>query len=183
MSMHQAAVGLPTRKRVALAKHEPLDTTARIDGGTGRPRLVRMSADWWDSPAAVGCPLTRGPQSARGARRLTRSTLREWGLWSLAEDAEAIVGEFVANAVTHAAGLPGDRSIGPDNLGLRLLRRSGEVICAVLDPSDAAPVLKVPGSIEESGRGLQMVDALSDVWGWSPVAGRGKAVWAILFSV
>jgi hypothetical protein len=22
---------------------------------------------------------------------------------------------------------------------------------------------------------------LSDVWGWSPVAGRGKAVWAILF--
>jgi hypothetical protein len=26
-----------------------------------------------------------------------------------------------------------------------------------------------------------MVDALSDVWGWSPVTGRGKAVWAILF--
>jgi hypothetical protein len=25
------------------------------------------------------------------------------------------------------------------------------------------------------------VDALSDVWGWSPVTGRGKAVWAILF--
>jgi hypothetical protein len=55
------------------------------------------------------------------------------------------------------------------------------VICAVLDPSDDAPVLKTPGSAEESGRGLQMVDALSDVWGWSPVAGRGKAVWAILF--
>jgi len=182
MSMHQAAVGLPTRKRMALAKHEPLDTTARIDGGTGRPRVVRMPADWWDSPTAVGCPLTRGPQSARTARRLTRSTLRDWGLWSLAEDAEAIVAEFVANAVTHAADPAADRSIGPDNLGLRLLRRSGEVICAVLDPSDAAPVLKVPGSIEESGRGLQMVDALSDVWGWSPMAGRGKAVWAILFS-
>ena len=66
-------------------------------------------------------------------------------------------------------------------LGLRLLRRTGEVMCAVLDPSDDAPVLKTPGSAEESGRGLQMVDALSDVWGWSPVAGRGKAVWAILF--
>ena len=62
-----------------------------------------MPADWWDSPTAVVCPLSRGPQSARAARRLTRNTLRDWGLAFLAEDAEAIVGEFVANAVTHAA--------------------------------------------------------------------------------
>jgi hypothetical protein len=54
-------------------------------------------------------------------------------------------------------------------------------MCAVLDPSDTAPVLRAPGRNEEAGRGLQMVDALSDVWGWSPVTGRGKAVWAILF--
>jgi hypothetical protein len=142
-----------------------------------------MPADWWDSPTVIGCPLTRGPQAARTARRLTRSTLRDWGLGSLAEDAETIVGEFVANAVTHAAAIAAeeDRRIGPDNLGLRLLRRTGEVMCAVLDPSDAAPVLKEASCCEESGRGLQMVDALSDVWGWSPVAGRGKAVWAILF--
>ena len=39
----------------------------------------------------------------------------------------------------------------------------------------------MPDRTEEAGRGLQMVDALSDVWGWSPVTGRGKAVWAILF--
>jgi hypothetical protein len=182
MSLNQA-LDLPTRKRVAPAHHEPLDLSARAARMPGRPRVVRMPADWWDSPAAIGCPLTRGPQSARAARRLTRSTLREWGLGALSEDAEAIVGEFVANAVTHAADLAtAGRRIGPENLGLRLLRRTGEVICAVLDPSDAAPVLKAPGCIEESGRGLQMVDALSDVWGWSPVAGRGKAVWAILFS-
>jgi hypothetical protein len=42
-------------------------------------------------------------------------------------------------------------------------------------------VLRAPDRSEEAGRGLQMVDALSDVWGWSPVTGRGKAVWAILF--
>jgi hypothetical protein len=182
MSLNQA-VDLPTRKRVVPVKHEPLDVSARLPRIPGRPRVVRMPADWWDSPSVIACPLTRGPQSARNARRLTRSTLRDWGLGSLAEDAEAIVGEFVANAVTHAAVLAEEgRRIGPDNLGLRLLRRSGEVICAVLDPSDAAPVLKAPGCADESGRGLQMVDALSDVWGWSPVAGRGKAVWAILFS-
>jgi anti-sigma regulatory factor (Ser/Thr protein kinase) len=148
--------------------------------------MMRMPADWWDSPTAVGCPLSRGPQSGRIARRLTRSTLRDWGLAFLAEDAETIVGEFVANAVTHAAAsatvvVPSQRRQAADGLGLRLLRRNGEVICAVLDPSDAAPVLKVSGSAEEAGRGLQMVDALSDVWGWSPVAGRGKAVWAVLF--
>jgi hypothetical protein len=143
--------------------------------------MMRMPADWWDSPSAVVCPLSRGPQSARAARRLTRNTLRDWGLAFLAEDAEAIVGEFVANAVTHASATGEPVKKPTDNLGLRLFRRTGEVICAVLDPSDTAPVLKAPGSIEESGRGLQMVDALSDVWGWSPVAGRGKAVWAILF--
>ena len=143
--------------------------------------MMRMPADWWDSPAAVGCPLSRGPQSARTARRLTRNTLREWGLAFLAEDAETIVGEFVANAVTHATDGELSRRQAAENLGLRLVRRTGEVICAVLDPSDSAPVLRAPVSVEESGRGLQMVDALSDVWGWSPVAGRGKAVWAILF--
>jgi anti-sigma regulatory factor (Ser/Thr protein kinase) len=144
--------------------------------------MMRMPADWWDSPSAIGCPLSRGPQSARVARRLTRNTLRDWGLSSLADDAETIVGEFVANAITHAASMEPPRRQPQENLGLRLLQRTGEVICAVLDPSDIAPVLKEPASIEESGRGLQMVNALSDVWGWSPVAGRGKAVWAILFS-
>jgi anti-sigma regulatory factor (Ser/Thr protein kinase) len=130
----------------------------------------------------VGCSLGRGPQSARAARRLTRNTLRDWGLPSLVEDAETIVGEFVANAVTHAvsSAVPCRKS-DAESLALRLLRRTGEVVCAVLDPSDAAPVLRVTAGAEEAGRGLQMVDALSDVWGWSPVAGRGKAVWAILF--
>ena len=171
---------LPTRTRVDPAVRKPLDLSARINCGSGRPRVARLPADWWESPSVVACPLSRGPQSARAARRLTRSTLRDWGLAALAEDAETIVGEFVANAVTHAA-VVRDRKPTAENLGLRLLRRTGEVMCAVLDPSDVAPVLKSPGGVEEAGRGLQMVDALSDVWGWSPVAGRGKAVWAILF--
>ena len=180
MSLHQLQT-LPTRTRVHPSARQPLDLSARQTPAPRRPRMMRMPADWWDSPTAVVCPLSRGPQSARAARRLTRNTLRDWGLAFLAEDAETIVGEFVANAVTHAAAAELPRKQATENLGLRLFRRTGEVICAVLDPSDSAPVLKAPGSVEECGRGLQMVDALSDVWGWSPVAGRGKAVWAILF--
>jgi len=128
----------------------------------------------------AACTLGSGAQSGRTARKFTRNTLREWGLAALADDAEAIVGEFVANAVSHAARAVAAAEAGQP-VGLRLLRRTGEVMCAVLDPSDTAPVLRTPDRSEEAGRGLQMVDALSDVWGWSPVTGRGKAVWAILF--
>ncbi|MBV9204751.1 MAG: ATP-binding protein [Actinobacteria bacterium] len=175
--MGLSQVGLPTRTKVDPAVRRPLDLSARLRCPPERPRVVRMPSDWWDSPAVAACPLGTGAQSGRAARRFTRNTLRDWGLTSLADDAEAIVGEFVANAVSHAL-----RCVGSGQpLGLRLLRRTGEVMCAVLDPSDNAPVLRTPGRDEEAGRGLQMVDALSDVWGWSPVAGRGKAVWAILF--
>ena len=171
-------LGLPTRTKLDPSVREPLDMAARLDKVPGRPRVVRMPSDWWDSPAVAACPLNSGAQCAKTARRFTRETLREWGLMTLADDAEAIVGEFVANAISHTA-----RNVAPhaQQLGLRLLRRTGEVMCAVLDPSDIAPVLRTPDRNEEAGRGLQMVDALSDVWGWSPVTGRGKAVWAILF--
>src|SRR6201992_4048707 len=140
MSLHQLNT-LPTRTRVHPAARQPLDASARTAPAPRRPRMMRMPADWWESPEAVGCPLSRGPQSARTARRLTRNTLRDWGLAFLAEDAETIVGEFVANAVTHAADSANERRPSAENHGLRLLRRTGEVICAVLDPSDVAPVL------------------------------------------
>jgi hypothetical protein len=145
-----------------------------------------MPSDWWDAPSVVALALTPAAQPAKNARRFTRATLGRWGLDMLADDAEVIVDEFVANALRHTAVQPagGDgpaTARGDARIGLRLFRRSGEVMCAVLDPSDSAPVLKAPACEAECGRGLQLVDALSDVWGWSPVAGRGKAVWAILF--
>src|SRR6266571_3027054 len=161
VAMGLSQVGLPTRTKVDPAVRRPLDLTARLqECGTGRPRVVRMPSDWWDSPAVAACPLAVGAQSGRTARKFTRNTLKEWGLVALAAGSVAEPGQ---------------------PLGLRLLRRTGEVMCAVLDPSDRAPVLRMPDRNEEAGRGLQMVDALSDVWGWSPVTGRGKAVWAILF--
>ena len=179
MSPDQPAQLLPGAE-TGPAAGQPQSSPPWAGDEPGRPRAVTMPAGWWDSPPAVGCPLSRGPRSAGAARRLTRDTLRDWGLPSLAEDAELIVGELVANAVTHGARPGGDRKPGQGNLGLRLRRGTGEVICAVLDSSDTAPVVKAPGGTKHSGRGLQIVDALSDVWGWSPIAGRGKAVWAVL---
>lgn len=65
-------------------------------------------------------------------------------------------------------------------LKLCLLRRIRELMVAVIDASDDAPTPRQPDWIRESGRGLQIVDALSSVWGWSPIDGHGKAVWAVL---
>jgi hypothetical protein len=90
-----------------------------------------MPSDWWDAPAVAACTFGAGAQSGRAARRFTRNTLREWGLGSLADDAEAIVGEFVANAVSHAIRGCGAqaaqaaqavRASQAPQLGLRLLR-------------------------------------------------------------
>ncbi len=181
----QRKLPLPTRTRVRPLPHEALSTAPR-QLVPDRPRVVRMPSDWWDAPSVMALSLTPGPQPARSARRFTRSTLTRWNLDPLIDDAEVIVAEFVANALCHAGQDPvleGERAParGDTRIGLRLFRRAGEVMCAVLDPSDVAPVLKAPHQDAECGRGLQLVDALSDVWGWSPVVGRGKAVWAILF--
>src|SRR2546423_5663261 len=101
--MGLSQVGLPTRTKVDPAVRRPLDLTARLQCAPGRPRVVRMPSDWWDSPAVAACALGSGAQSGRTARKITRNTLREWGLAALADDAEAIVGGFVAKPVSHAA--------------------------------------------------------------------------------
>lgn len=171
---------LPAQAGIDPAADEVIELLLRMSQGSERMHQPRATASGWDPARSVGCPLTCGQRSARVARHLTRNTLRDWGMDSLIEDAETIVGELVANAVTHAL-----RAASPEpvreNPGLRLLNCTSEVICAVLDSSDAAPVLKSPESPEETGRGLKMVDALTDRWGWSPMPSHGKAVWAILF--
>src|ERR1700693_3571548 len=127
-----ALPALPTRTRVAPTARKSV-ASLRQHCAPGRPRVVRMPSDWWDAPTVEACPLSLGPQSARMARRFTRTTFADWGLGTLADDAEVIVGEFVANAVRHGArveaGMPsssgagssGAGSSGAGAFGLRLL--------------------------------------------------------------
>jgi hypothetical protein len=130
-------------------------------------------------------PLSPVPEEARTARQFVRELLTCWGLGYLSDDAELIIAELVGNAVRHGLRtMPPVMSLGADSPVLRLclLRRIGEVMLAVTDPSDEAPTPRSPSATGESGRGLQIVGALSYVWGWSPIDGHGKAVWAVLRS-
>jgi anti-sigma regulatory factor (Ser/Thr protein kinase) len=130
--------------------------------------------------------LSPAPEEARFARLFVRELLARWGLADLADDAELIVTELVVNAVRH--GLPAAPTVasagvtpqGRPLMRLCVLRRIGEVMLAVTDPSAEPPVPRTPDSSWECGRGLQIVGAVSYVWGWSPIEGYGKAVWAVL---
>jgi len=148
----------------------------------GMPRLLPVPSAWWETPAVTTKALSARPEEARTARRFVREMLDCWGLEALADDAEMIVDELVVNAVLHGtrASLNPKTRANPGVLRLCMLRRAGEVMVAVVDPGNEAPVPRNPDWGGESGRGLQIVGALSHVWGWSPIAGHGKAVWAVL---
>jgi hypothetical protein len=156
---------------------------------TSPPQLLPLPSAWWETPAVTSRVLGTAPEDARSARFLVRDLLTRWGLASLVDDAELIVAELVANAVRHglrptspvAAVVPAwGSAVSQPLLRLCLLRRVGEVMLAVTDPSDEPPVPQTPDASWECGRGLQIVGALSYIWGWSPIDGYGKAVWAIL---
>ena len=150
------------------------------------PRLLPVPSAWWETPAVTSRTLSARPEEARTARLFVRELLTRWGLQALADDAEMIIDELVVNAVLHGtrAGLSRNGSAvqgsGLTVLRLCMLRRAGEVMLAVVDPGNETPVPRQPDWGGESGRGLQIVGALSHVWGWSPIAGHGKAVWAVL---
>jgi anti-sigma regulatory factor (Ser/Thr protein kinase) len=145
---------------------------------TTAPALASRPAEL---PSVTGCPLSPSPDAAGRARSFTRHALNAWGLGELADDAEVVVTELLANAVRHAWPSREENGTGAAALALWLLRETNGCMCVVTDPSDAAPSLRQPGLSGESGRGLHVIHALSDHWGWSPLSDHGKAVWAILF--
>ncbi|WP_240506568.1 ATP-binding protein [Thermoactinospora rubra] len=119
----------------------------------------------------MSCPLPFQADSVKMARDVTRSTLDDWGLTELTDDATLVVSELVTNAVRYARG---NREIT-----LLLVRAAPHVVLAVADPSDEAPLPKKPDFCSENGRGLYIVETYSQRWGWDPLSGGGKAVWAL----
>ncbi|MEU4829346.1 ATP-binding protein [Streptosporangium sp. NPDC023615] len=160
-------------------------------GGTGRMvEEPKSAADYLQATREVGfdellvanhsgataCPLPRQADSVKTARDVTRSTLHDWGLAELSDDAALVVSELVTNAVRYALCPASQTEAMP--ITLVLLRLSPHVLLAVTDPSDEVPRPKEPDFVSENGRGLYIVETYSQGWGWDHLNRGGKAVWA-----
>lgn len=125
---------------------------------------------------AALCLSGTGPGCAQ-ARAFTERTLAAWQLERCVDDALTIVSELVANALTHARPDPAAET----EVWLKLTLRTAHLVCAVTDPDTAVPTCRpTTDALDEHGRGLRIVDALSEHWGWTRRALKGKTVWAML---
>ncbi|MCC3655350.1 ATP-binding protein [Streptomyces sp. S07_1.15] len=147
-----------------------------------------MNSETGQNAALVGIPsvaqdltlrFSSTPRGARLARRLAGQWLDERGVPYGSETHDAVtlvVAELASNAARHGC-VPG-RDF---RLGMAIGR--GGVRVEVTDTrAERLPVPARPGERDadaESGRGLLLVAALADRWGWEPRSdGPGKTVWA-----
>ncbi|MFH8798558.1 ATP-binding protein [Streptomyces sp. NPDC017936] len=142
------------------------------------PAQFRSPASVRDSSRTAALRLTGSREGFAEARDFTRRTLGDWSLDRCTEDALAVVTELASNAVLHALPEPPTAGAGPR---LRLTLRRSHLMCAVTDPSDEPPVHPhATDPLLEHGRGLRIVDALAEHWGWTLRSPLGKTVWAML---
>jgi anti-sigma regulatory factor (Ser/Thr protein kinase) len=83
-------------------------------------------------------------------------------------DIALAVSELVTNAIRH----------GDAPVTLTVTPRDGGVRVEVTDGNPALFVA-AGGDLDEGRRGLRLIDAVCDTWGWHPVEG-GKCVWCEL---
>jgi anti-sigma regulatory factor (Ser/Thr protein kinase) len=145
----------------------------------GRPPAARPGAAR-SAPFAVQWPyqsfleLGALPGAVPCARLHTRLVLREWGLAALSDSTELLLSELVTNAVRAS------RAVWHDAVRMWLVSDLGQVAIFVWDASPQPPARADPGEDAESGRGLLLVEALSERWGFFGYDGGGKVVWALL---
>lgn len=129
-----------------------------------------------------GTVLAAIPEAPATCRSIIRAALRLRCLGELADDAATVVSEIASNAVRamkdkEAAGyLGGDVPV----IVLALRWYSRGVRIELWDQAPGLPQMKEPDWTAESGRGLFLVDQITDGrWGYR-AAGSGKCVWAEL---
>lgn len=112
--------------------------------------------------------LDPNPEASRHARRALEKNLADWGMIELLDDASIVTGELVANAAREG-----------DAFTLDLTASDSTLMIEVTDRSKKDPVIKAEyGDCDaEEGRGLFLVDAIADDWGFRRT-GERKTVWA-----
>ncbi len=112
--------------------------------------------------------LTAELASASEAREFVQLHLLGHGLSHLAEDVRLVVSELATNAIQHTQ-LP---------FTVLLQREGPSVTLTVRDFSPLVPVLTTADRWDPGGRGLVIVDVVSDDWGVTHNRDGSKSVWA-----
>ena len=131
-------------------------TAARPDGRSSGPDAELDCYELVDAPDAV-----------RTGRRFVTDRLRLLGAEAVADDAALIAAELLANAVQHGEP-PVVICVTPSTVGIRL---------EVRDASPRGPIRPVPSTTNMTGRGIALVEALSERWGVDRNPNDGKTVW------
>nr|WP_107061868.1 ATP-binding protein [Streptomyces cellulosae] len=158
---------------------------ALADGLPPQPRTVESRA--WpalrpalpsDIPTSAALRVRCSAEGFALARAFTRDTLGCWSLGHRGDDAALVITELAANAVAHTVGAATTEA----EVWLGILFDPAHVLLTVSDPGDDLPEFRAPDcfALLEHGRGLFIVDALAEEWGWTPNPPAGKTVWARL---
>ena len=100
---------------------------------------------------------------------MIRAAVRAWGARDRADEIELVADELITNALMHTE--------GSAIVTLRVLTGTDRRLrVEVEDSSSALPRRREAGESGVSGRGLLLVDLLTDVWGVE-ARGGGKCVW------
>ncbi|MFK4694014.1 SpoIIE family protein phosphatase [Streptomyces pristinaespiralis] len=109
------------------------------------------------------------PEALRSARHMVRAAVRAWGAGDRADEIELAADEMITNALMHTDG-------GAIVTARVLAGAERRLRVEVEDRSSALPRRRDAGVAGVSGRGLMLVDRLSDSWGVES-RGSGKCVW------
>lgn len=113
--------------------------------------------------------------SVAEARNRAFERLRQWGMSvDVCHTARLVVSELFTNAVLHT---------DSDRIGCLLHVADNQIRIEVRDQGSYAstPMLLFPGAEEERGRGLQLIETLTQAWGVESAGrGLGHIVWAVI---
>ncbi|WP_190084530.1 ATP-binding protein [Streptomyces longisporoflavus] len=117
------------------------------------------------------------PASVSLARLRVHDHLAAWGHKeesAALDDAVLLVSELVTNAVCHGRVQEREFEVAVTVLS------DGDCFIEVSDESPASPQLREMGPLEESGRGLRLLDNIAEAWGVWQRGRHGKTVWALV---
>jgi anti-sigma regulatory factor (Ser/Thr protein kinase) len=117
--------------------------------------------------------LATGPAAPAEARRRVRDAIRSWQVPVDLDAALLLTSELVTNAIRHEAGQ------GAQAVMLAIASSRGRLRVDVHDTSWSVPAVAEVPADAETGRGLLLVETLSDEWGFYRTP-AGKAVYFTL---